>query len=112
MSFSVHAGEFTAIAGQVGSGKSSVLMALLGEMPNIRGNVNMNGRIFYVSQEPWIFSGSIKQNILFGQHYQKQKFTQIINSCALKEVFFIFSPNRFKLFKCYSVFVTQGLERV
>jgi ABC-type multidrug transport system fused ATPase/permease subunit len=75
-----------AVVGHVGSGKSSLLMALLGEMPNIHGNVTMNGMsVFYVSQESWIFSATVKQNILFGKPYDKDKFSQIVKICALKD---------------------------
>ena len=84
--FEVNQNELLAIVGHVGSGKSSLLMALLNEMPNIKGNVSMNGSVFYVSQEPWIFSATIRQNILFGKPYDKEKFNEIIKLCALKEV--------------------------
>jgi ABC-type transport system involved in cytochrome bd biosynthesis fused ATPase/permease subunit len=87
ISFDVKPGELTAIVGQVGCGKSSILMALLGEMPKTSGGVVMNGRVFYVAQEPWIFSATIKQNILFGKPYDKIKFNEIISVCALKEVY-------------------------
>jgi ABC-type multidrug transport system fused ATPase/permease subunit len=61
-------------------------MALLGEMPNIKNEAYMNGKVFYVSQEPWIFSATIKQNIIFGKPYNKIKFNEIVEVCALKEV--------------------------
>ena len=78
--------ELLAIVGPVGSGKSSLLMALLGEMGLIEGDIKLNGNVFYVTQEPWIFSSTIKQNILFGKEYSKEKFNKIIKICALKEV--------------------------
>jgi ATP-binding cassette subfamily C (CFTR/MRP) protein 4 len=74
-----------AIVGTVGSGKSSLLMALLGEMPCVKGLVNVNGSIFYASQEPWIFSATIRQNILFGKDYNEKKFKQIVEVCCLKD---------------------------
>ena len=78
--------ELLAIVGPVGSGKSSLLMALLGEMPSINGNVKLNGSVFYVTQEPWIFLSTIRQNILFGKEYSKEKFDEIIKICALRDV--------------------------
>jgi ATP-binding cassette subfamily C (CFTR/MRP) protein 4 len=76
------------ITGPVGSGKSSLLMALLGEMPCIsNGNIEMNGSIYYVSQEPWIFSATIKENILFGKKYVKAKFDAVVDVCLLTEDF-------------------------
>jgi ATP-binding cassette subfamily C (CFTR/MRP) protein 4 len=66
-------------------------MALLGEMPKTSGDIDMNGRVFYVSQEPWIFSATIRQNILFGKDYNEKKFKQIVEVCCLKDVNFCFS---------------------
>jgi ATP-binding cassette subfamily C (CFTR/MRP) protein 4 len=78
------------VIGTVGAGKSSLLMALLNELPNIKGDLQMNGSVFYVSQEPWIFSSTVKQNILFGKEYDEEKFNQIIEVCALKDVICLF----------------------
>jgi ATP-binding cassette subfamily C (CFTR/MRP) protein 4 len=86
LTFEVKENELLAIVGSVGSDKSSLLMSLLGEMPSINGNVKINGSLFYVTQEPWIFSSTIKQNILFGKEYAKEKFDKIIKICALKDV--------------------------
>jgi ABC-type multidrug transport system fused ATPase/permease subunit len=62
-------------------------MALIGEMPFINNeSIFKNGRVFYVSQEPWIFSATLRQNILFGQKYDEKKFNEIIRICELKEV--------------------------
>jgi ATP-binding cassette subfamily C (CFTR/MRP) protein 4 len=52
-------------------------MALLEEMPSRQGDIKLTGSVFYVTQEPWIFSSSFKQNILFGKDYSKEKFNQI-----------------------------------
>ena len=61
-------------------------MMLCGELPILDGNVNMNGSISYVPQQPWIFSGTVKQNILFGLPYDAEKYERIVNACALIEV--------------------------
>ncbi len=61
-------------------------MTLLGEMPCLNGDVSLNGRVFYVSQEPWIFSSTIRQNIIFGKDYEKNKFDKIIDVCCLENV--------------------------
>jgi ATP-binding cassette, subfamily C (CFTR/MRP), member 4 len=71
------------IVGKVGSGKTSLLMGLLGEIPFAQGNVQVKGSVFYVSQEPWIFSASVKQNILFGKDYDKKKFKRVLEVCCL-----------------------------
>ncbi len=86
ISFEITSNKLYGIIGTTGSGKSSLLMALLREMPNIKGNINVNGKINYVSQEPWIFSATIRQNILFGRVYNKKKFNEIISACALTDV--------------------------
>ncbi len=86
ISFEVKSNELLGLIGPVGSGKTSLLMALLGEMPNVKsGSIEMNGSIFYVSQEPWMFSATVEQNILFGKDYKKDKFDEIINVCSLTE---------------------------
>lgn len=60
------AGKLTAIVGPVGSGKSSLCNAILGEMNAVDGIVRKNGSIGYVPQTAWIFNGSLRENILFG----------------------------------------------
>ncbi|KAK6195727.1 hypothetical protein SNE40_001092 [Patella caerulea] len=79
----VKAGELLAVIGPVGAGKSSLLMALLGELPLTSGNINVKGKVAYVSQQPWIFSGTLRQNITFGQPYDKSKFNKIVKTAAL-----------------------------
>ena len=78
--------ELVAVIGPVGAGKSSLLMAMLEELEIISGNVDIKGSVFYVSQEPWIFTASIKQNILFGKPYDEKKFNEVISVCCLKQV--------------------------
>ena len=86
MTFQVEPGSLTAIIGTVGAGKSSLLLTLLGELTNVKGDVNITGKIFYVSQEAWIFSSTVRQNILFGKQYDEERFNKIIEVCALKDV--------------------------
>ena len=73
ISFEAKNGNLLAIVGPVGSGKGSVLNAILGEMPTNNGKITINGKIGYASQEPWVFSGSLRQNILFGQPYDAER---------------------------------------
>jgi ATP-binding cassette subfamily C (CFTR/MRP) protein 1 len=72
-----------AICGMVGSGKSSLLSCILGEMPKLAGTVKVSGRKAYVPQTAWILSGNIRDNILFGNPYDKEKYQKIIQACAL-----------------------------
>lgn len=80
-------GKLTAIIGSVGGGKSSILQVLLGELELQSGDVTINGDISYASQEPWIFSSTIKNNIVFGQKYNKLRYQEIVKSCALLQDF-------------------------
>ncbi|XP_061382589.1 multidrug resistance-associated protein 1 isoform X3 [Danaus plexippus] len=80
-------GGLVAVVGAVGSGKSSLLSALLGEMNKISGRVNTNGVIAYVPQQAWIQNATLQDNILFGKPLEKVKYNNVINVCALKPDF-------------------------
>ncbi|CAN6234819.1 unnamed protein product [Urochloa humidicola] len=79
----VKRGMKVAICGMVGSGKSSLLSCILGEMPKRDGTVRVSGSKAYVPQTAWILSGNIRDNILFGNPYDKEKYERIIQACAL-----------------------------
>ncbi|XP_044525283.1 ATP-binding cassette sub-family C member 4 [Gracilinanus agilis] len=85
LSFTVRPRELLAVVGPVGSGKSSLLCAVLGELPRHEGLVTVKGRIAYVSQQPWVFSGTVRSNILFGKTYEKERYDKVIKACALKK---------------------------
>ncbi|KAJ1259572.1 hypothetical protein BS78_10G166500 [Paspalum vaginatum] len=76
-------GEKVAVCGPVGSGKSSLLYALLGEIPRTSGSVQVFGSVAYVSQNSWIQSGTVRDNILFGKPFDKELYEKAIKSCAL-----------------------------
>uniref|UniRef100_A0A663MLG7 Multidrug resistance-associated protein 4 n=1 Tax=Athene cunicularia TaxID=194338 RepID=A0A663MLG7_ATHCN len=85
VSFTVRRGELLAVVGPVGAGKSSLLSAVLGELPKDKGLINVTGRIAYVSQQPWVFSGTVRSNILFDKEYEKEKYEKVLKVCALKK---------------------------
>ncbi|KAM9674923.1 ATP-binding cassette sub-family C member 4-like [Dama dama] len=85
LSFTVRPGELLAVVGPVGAGKSSLLGAVLGELPPSQGKVSVHGRIAYVSQQPWVFSGTVRSNILFGKKYEKEPYEKVIKACALEK---------------------------
>uniref|UniRef100_A0A8C9GVZ5 ATP binding cassette subfamily C member 4 n=1 Tax=Piliocolobus tephrosceles TaxID=591936 RepID=A0A8C9GVZ5_9PRIM len=85
VSFTVRPGELLAVVGPVGAGKSSLLSAVLGELAPSHGLVSVHGRIAYVSQQPWVFSGTLRSNILFGKKYEKERYEKVIKACALKK---------------------------
>lgn len=84
ISFTAKKGKLTAIVGDVGSGKSSLLAALLGQMVLTEGESKVLGSIGYVPQEAWLLNMSLRDNILFGSPYDEKKFDQVIRVCALK----------------------------
>lgn len=79
----VKKGNLTAVVGQVGCGKTSLISALLGEMEKNRGNVNVDGSIAYVPQQAWIQNATLQDNITFGKPYNKRFYQQVVNACAL-----------------------------
>ncbi|GMH15889.1 hypothetical protein Nepgr_017730 [Nepenthes gracilis] len=83
VSLSLPKGSFVVVVGEVGSGKSSLLNSILGEMQVIQGWVRRNGTVAYVPQVPWILSGTIRENILFGMEYSSRRYTDVIHACAL-----------------------------
>ncbi|KAJ3272398.1 hypothetical protein HDV01_005581 [Terramyces sp. JEL0728] len=84
-------GTITAVCGQVASGKSSLIQAILGEMVCTDGEFAVaNKTIAYVGQKPWILSGSIRENILFGREYDERWFRQVVHACALERDFQLF----------------------
>ncbi|KAJ3708975.1 hypothetical protein LUZ61_012680 [Rhynchospora tenuis] len=76
-------GEKVAICGEVESGKSTLLAAVLGEAPKTRGMVQVCGNIAYVSQNAWIQSGTVQENILFGSPMNKQRYQETLERCSL-----------------------------
>uniref|UniRef100_A0A8D1HDG4 ABC transmembrane type-1 domain-containing protein n=1 Tax=Sus scrofa TaxID=9823 RepID=A0A8D1HDG4_PIG len=87
LSFTVRPGELLAVVGPVGAGKSSLLSAVLGELPQSQGEVTVRGRIAYVPQQPWLFPGTVRSNILFGKKYEKDRYEKVLKACALEESF-------------------------
>uniref|UniRef100_A0A8D0RP76 Cystic fibrosis transmembrane conductance regulator n=1 Tax=Sus scrofa TaxID=9823 RepID=A0A8D0RP76_PIG len=85
LSFTVRPGELLAVVGPVGAGKSSLLSAVLGELPPSQGQVTVCGRIAYVPQQPWLFPGTVRSNILFGKKYEKDRYEKVLKACALEK---------------------------
>jgi ABC-type multidrug transport system fused ATPase/permease subunit len=93
-------GGLNIVAGPTGSGKTSLLMALLGEMTLIDGSVHLPGgydrttlkpgqdglteSVAYCAQQAWLVNDTIKQNIIFASPYDEQRYRDVIEACALK----------------------------
>ncbi|KAJ2887391.1 hypothetical protein FB639_001356 [Coemansia asiatica] len=71
------------VVGSVGSGKSSLINALIGEIKQISGTIEISGTIGYAPQVPWVMNSTIKDNILFGLPFDKEKYINVIEACAL-----------------------------
>lgn len=76
-----------AIVGQVGSSKSTLLNVILGELSVDGGSLIVNGSISYASQEPWLFEGSVRSNIIFVEDFDEQRYNKVIEVCALERDF-------------------------
>ena len=87
----VKRGMKVAICGSVGSGKSSMLSGVLGEIFKQSGNVKISGTKAYVPQSAWILTGNIRDNITFGKEFDEYKYEKTVEACALKKDFELFS---------------------
>ncbi|XP_031677652.1 LOW QUALITY PROTEIN: multidrug resistance-associated protein 1-like [Oncorhynchus kisutch] len=76
-------GSLVAVVGHVGSGKSSLLSALLGEMEKLEGSVSVKGSVAYVPQQAWIQNATLKDNIVFGQERKESWYHRVVEACAL-----------------------------
>ncbi|OWY90928.1 Multidrug resistance protein ABC transporter, partial [Phytophthora megakarya] len=79
----VKRGDLVIVHGSVGSGKSSLCSALLGEMDKLAGSVFVRGSIAYYSQQTWIQNMTIRDNILFGLPYDMEKYSKVVAACGL-----------------------------
>ncbi|RYR13165.1 hypothetical protein Ahy_B04g070294 isoform B [Arachis hypogaea] len=79
----IRRGDHAAVVGTVGSGKSSLLASVLGEMYKISGKVRVCGTVAYVAQTSWIQNATIQENILFGLPMNQKKYKEVIRVCCL-----------------------------
>ncbi|XP_078001214.1 ATP-binding cassette sub-family C member 9-like [Glandiceps talaboti] len=81
------AGKLTMVIGLVGSGKSSLLSAILGEMTTISGSVLFNKEkcnVSYGAQRPWLQNATLRENVLFGEEYIVERYQYVLEACALQ----------------------------
>lgn len=94
-------GKFNVIVGPTGSGKTSLLMGLLGEMTKLKGDVYLPGgvsredlhpdpetglteSVAYCAQQAWLVNGTVKDNIIFASNFDQKRYDDVIAACALK----------------------------
>ncbi|KAM5251530.1 ATP-binding cassette sub-family C member 9 isoform 3-T11 [Hipposideros larvatus] len=81
-------GQLTMIVGQVGCGKSSLLLAILGEMQTLEGKVHWSNRsrysVAYAAQKPWLLNATVEENITFGSPFNKQRYKAVTDACSLQ----------------------------
>ena len=86
INFTVKEGQFICIIGEIGSGKSSLINALLNNMIPLRPEetqIIINGSISYVGQEAWIQNDTVRNNILFHQPFNNERYQKILRICEL-----------------------------
>ncbi|XP_034942472.1 multidrug resistance-associated protein 4-like isoform X2 [Chelonus insularis] len=76
-------GKLYVVIGAVGAGKSSLISAILGELPLAEGSIEVRGGLSYAAQEAWVFGSTVRQNIIFGQPYDRQRYQKVVKVCAL-----------------------------
>lgn len=75
----VKKGELVALYGRVGSGKTSILSAIIGEMNKVEGTVQVHGRVAYAAQNPWIMSSSVRENITFFRKFDQTYYDLVLD---------------------------------
>uniref|UniRef100_A0A8C1TQK9 ATP-binding cassette, sub-family C (CFTR/MRP), member 5 n=1 Tax=Cyprinus carpio TaxID=7962 RepID=A0A8C1TQK9_CYPCA len=77
-------GKLVGVCGSVGSGKTSLISAILGQMTLLEGTVAVNGDFAYVAQQAWILNASFRDNILFGKEMEEERYQAILSACCLR----------------------------
>ncbi|KAL3662994.1 hypothetical protein V7S43_011937 [Phytophthora oleae] len=79
----IERGSLVMVVGRVGAGKSSLVNAILGEMPRTSGMLEIGGCVAYVSQDTWIRNATLRDNILFEQDYDAERYVQVLDASQL-----------------------------
>lgn len=85
ITFEAGKGQLIGICGHVGSGKSSLLLASLGQLRMISGQTMRNGSCAYVGQQAWIINATFKENVIFGEAFDPKRYYRALSICSLKE---------------------------
>ncbi|KAF7278635.1 hypothetical protein GWI33_008153 [Rhynchophorus ferrugineus] len=85
ISFTIDEPGLYVLTGPLGSGKSTLLKVLMEDCIGVSGSVMINGRVSYVSQEPWLFPTTIRRNILFAEVFDKVRYERVMSVCCLNQ---------------------------
>ncbi|KAG8965978.1 hypothetical protein FRC03_012713 [Tulasnella sp. 419] len=85
INLTVRKGDLIGIMGRVGSGKTSLLSAVVGEMTRVDGDVNVSGTVAYAPQNPWIMSTTVRDNIVFFRKFDQTFYDLVLDACALRQ---------------------------
>lgn len=86
INFSVDRKEILAIAGPVGSGKSTLMNGLIGEVACSPDSIiTHQGRVAYASQIPFILNATLRENILFGSPFDEDRYNKVLDACCLRQ---------------------------
>lgn len=91
LSLAIARDELVGVVGSVGCGKTSLLAAIAGEMRMSSGRSQQGSNIAYCSQYAWIQNASVRDNITFGQPYDKAWYNKVVDACCLKPDFKMFT---------------------
>ncbi|KAM6443796.1 ATP-binding cassette sub-family C member 5 isoform 1-T2 [Liasis olivaceus] len=80
----VEKGKLVGICGSVGSGKTSLISAILGQMTLLEGSISVDGTFAYVAQQAWILNATLRDNILFGKEFEEERYNMVLNDCCLR----------------------------
>lgn len=84
INLNIEAGSSVVIVGKVGSGKTSILLALMDELVKTEGTVKKNGKIAYIPQEAFLLNDTIRANILFGLEYKEDYYNKVVKMSQLE----------------------------
>lgn len=84
LTFEVGRNELVAVIGTVGSGKTSLLAALAGDMRKTAGEVILGASRAFCPQYAWIQNTTVRENILFGKEMDTKWYSDVIKACALQ----------------------------
>ncbi|OMJ73848.1 hypothetical protein SteCoe_27361 [Stentor coeruleus] len=75
--------ELLVVTGKIGSGKSTFLHSLLGELELTEGSLELPERVSYLSESPWLIADTVRENIIMGEIFNKQRYNEILEICCL-----------------------------